>query len=844
MIPDIYATLHGLGLCSPLAEAANLAELGRTPPPDFARCNSLVNPLGREPARAYVLMLRKDLNKLNLNALHTLTFGDSLGNRVSALNLVVIQEPLAITGSNTLGDVKTSYLVQLADARWRVRNPNYQIPVNQQYNVRAPAYAAAGGATIYYADSLNAGAAWTWLTLVQSLWGTMAAQLGTAPAALPFTPDGTPEGWIFAGVPAWDALCDVLDRIGCAVTWTPGTGVYSLVRIGATDAASDLVIAKAEAAHRKILDGEYPSVVRGKLPYGVRVFFHRSSQYAGTEEAATRTTSQWQTGSVYNVDVVGPNAATAEPGTYHLIWDDLTAIYSPAGALQNGAALATRAAERSADYFRQHSGVGGNRLWKTYGGLVNIAPGSTIRGVAWRQDSQGGFVTEVVRSPLTSGQLAALPGIWLAAESEPVQPPDFSPTQPVWPIWTATLKIETAAISSGLFDASIQRPDGVGGRTTRESIWGKDLAGATLLTVGDLHLCRLAGFTSSRPVWEFDSSAVINNLTILKKLSFGTTSNQAVYTGGVMSFPMCTVAGPPTWVPTDCGVPWWSDVDGTFWIWSCTSASWVQINPTPTNVGHSWEWYRHIGPKSVFGPGMTPRKHWQLVCGHSDTGFIYFSVNPDTIFAEPFICPTGRTIDKVCVEISDSNFALGGPYTFKVVMAIYNTVDSFGQASRYPTTRALLTEELLFDLTPPSTPKRVVFRKDYLGNNISFTFQPQRLYYVSFNREAAVPGADINFTGTSLGGGNAAETFGCYVDANTNLFTYPGTHLIASQAYNTGVAVNNAAYSLPDPFPALAASVSNDGSVHHLSMWLWYHHASDDPDAAFAGQGGAGYGDI
>lgn len=832
MIPDIYATLHGLGLCSPLSEAANLAELGRTPPPEFARCNSLVNPLGREPARAYVLMLREDLNKLNLNALHTLTFGDSLGNRVSALNLVVIQEPLALTGDNPLGDTRTSYFVQLADARWRVRNPNYQIPVNLQYNVRAPAYAAAGGATIYYADSLNAGAAWTWLTLVQSLWGTMSAQLGTAPAALPFTPDGTPEGWIFAGVPAWDALCDVLDRIGCAVTWTPGTGVYSLVRIGAADAASDLVISKAESAHRKILDGEYPSVVRGKLPYGVRVFFHRSSQYAGTEEAATRTTSQWQTGSVYNVDVVGPNAATAEPGTYHLIWDDLTAVYSPAGVLQNGAALATRAAERSADYFRQHSGVGGNRLWKTYGGLVNIAPGSTVRGVAWRQDQQGGFVTEIVRSPLTGGQLAALPGTWLAAESEPVQPPDFAPTQPVWPGWLATLKIETAAISSGLFDASIQRPDGSGGRTTRESIWGKDLAGATLLTVGDLHLCRLAGFTSSRPVWEFNSSAVINILTITNTLSFGSTSNQAVYSGGVLVLPYCTASGPPTWTPTTPGTIWWSNVDGTLYVWN--GSVWVSITST-TGGGHSWEWYRHIGPKSVFDPGdgSAQRKHWQLVAGHADTGFIYFSVDPDVIFAEPFICPTGRTIDKLSVELNESIF-VGGPYTSKMIMAIYNTVDSFGQASRYPTTRALLTEELNFDCNSPSPPKRVVFRKDNLGNNISFTFQPQRLYWIAFIREAVGGTATtLDFTGTSLGGGNAAESLGCYVDPGTNKFTFPGTHLIVDHAYDS---------DLPSPFPALATPVSNDGSSHHIAMWLWYHHASDDPDAAFAG--GAGYGDV
>lgn len=458
MAKTIQLTLDGQPLLNSADEAANLALLNRPQPDGFALANSLINPLGREPARGRLLLSRAALNAINLDGLHTLVMVDPLGNRVSVGGLVIIKEPVNITASNVANDVKSAYLVDVADARWRVRNPHYSVVINHQFNVRAPAYAAAGDATAYYAGSLNTGTAWTWLGMVQTIWTTMATQLGTAPASLPFTPDGTPESWIFPGVPAWDSLCDVLDRIGCAVVWNATTGLYSIVRVGVADAAGDAII--AAAAPRRIDDAECLTVVRGKIPSNVVVYFRRVRQWGGSEESATNTSSQWASTPLVAVTVNG-TAANTEANTSAVIFDDLPALYDSTGAAMNSSAISTRAAERAADYYRQMTGAGGGRFRRLFSGLVNIAPGATVKGVAWRQDGGGAIVTEVVRAPALPSGFPHAPGPGRVSPSLPgpqgcdssasisAQQPRFGPTWPVWPPLMQTIKVNTAAPITG-----------------------------------------------------------------------------------------------------------------------------------------------------------------------------------------------------------------------------------------------------------------------------------------------------------------------------------------------------------------------------------------------------------
>lgn len=489
------------------AEARNLARLGLPEPDGFGRANGVLNPLGQGPARGWLLLLRRHLLALDLDALHAVTLDDGLGRVLVLYNLVVAREPACVTPGAT-ADPDAVYLVELADSRWRVHNPYYSVPANKQYNVRAPGW---GGA--YYDDSRNAGSDWTWSTLAGDLWGLMSTQLGTFPG-LPVTPDGTPEGWAFPGVPAWPALCRVLHRIGCAVACdlTRPTSQYSVVQVGATDAAATAALALASG--RKILDREYLPQVRGRVPYGVRVYFHRQNEHYGTEETTQKTSSQWQTASVYSVDVAGPDAADAEPGVYHPVWDDLPALYDYAGSVTNAAACSTRATERANDFYRMLRATGGGRLHQAYSGLLRLSASSVLRGVAWRQDplglgggDPGGMITEVVRHPFRTLEADDVGGWRETPDSASDRPPDFRPTAPVYPHLLQVIELAgSSPDGSGRYDATVERfkPSDLS-FADRESVYALDLAGASSLTSGDKYLGRLVGYSNSRPVYAFRS---------------------------------------------------------------------------------------------------------------------------------------------------------------------------------------------------------------------------------------------------------------------------------------------------------------------------------------------------
>ena len=291
----------------------------------FTWANSLHNPLGEHYARGWLLMQRADLNAIDLNALNSLvwTFTDQENvpqrppTTITAYGLVVTREPINLTPSNTANDPSSLYLVEVSDVRWRVRNPYFSVAINRSYNVPSAGFggtndpsmqftgdAQNGGymaGSLNYSDddaddtdepgdddnfgSPNIGVLWTWQTMVTDIWEIMGTQLGPAPD-LPFSPDINPEGFVFIGLSAWQALCTVLDRIGCAVqvdlTLPPGQQC-DIVQVGADDDGSDAVIATADADYAKIHDAEFQPVARGLLPENVRVFFHVRNNFGGWE---------------------------------------------------------------------------------------------------------------------------------------------------------------------------------------------------------------------------------------------------------------------------------------------------------------------------------------------------------------------------------------------------------------------------------------------------------------------------------------------------------------------------------------------------------------------------------
>jgi hypothetical protein len=486
-------------------EARNLAARGYAPSPQFFRANCLVNPLGESCARAWVLLLRSQVNGLDLNALHNLTFWDQRNTKLTAQNLIVTREPENISPGGP-NDRNAAYLVELADARWRVSNPYYQIPANKQYNVRAPAY---GGEYLAASCSDGVSTGWTWSGMIGDLWGLLAGQLGAYPG-IPWTPNGTPEGWVFAGVAAWPALCRVLWRIGCAVKWNPTAGTYTIVQVGAADAATTATLAAADQPPlRKLIDAEFQPLNRARIPEKYRVFFHHTDFHYGTEETTQQTAAAWSTQAANFVDVAS-GATGAEAGTLGILWDDLPALFDSTGAQLNAAAMATRAAERAADAVRMMQ-AGGARLRKVYSGLVNVAPGSILKGVAWRSDAGGeakdGIVTEIVNHPYRMLR-ADDAGQWAEAEgydSTSIQPPDLAPSYPTYTHLLQVLRLVSgvAVDNDGRFDAWVQRrnPDLLTWVDT-EHVWAFDLGGALALSRTTRYHGRLNGFNDGRPIYD------------------------------------------------------------------------------------------------------------------------------------------------------------------------------------------------------------------------------------------------------------------------------------------------------------------------------------------------------
>ncbi len=493
-----------------IEEQENLEDLGFPIPALFDRANSFFNPLGELPARGWFLLESDILVNLDLNGFHSIRLVDDAGNFVKLNNLLVASEPQAVTGGDP-GDPNTVYLLELADQRHLLAAEALGVACWRQYNVRAPGYAfhfllgslnflgtssctltlgstsvtgglagvaagdqlsgtgllvgtdvlstSGGGAFTATVAAVATGAStisfyrpWTWLQLVQDLWGLMTSWLGPIPTALPFSPDGIPEGWIFPGMNAWTALSQVLNRIGCAVRFDPtaNTNQYSIVRIGSSTTAGAAAITRLliAAAGRLCYDAQFlGGALYGRIPGSVTTYFHRQELDSGTEQSTTDGANNWLSNAYASVTTLGSSITTAanfaDPGIIHALWDDLPALFDATGTLTNLTALGTRAAERTADYYRGLLYPGGERLDQTYQGIVKVQPGETLKSVTWRQDQAGiggdglgGLVTDVVRHPYP-----VLPidrpgghgggGCDDCLTSTQVRVPDFGPMYPI-----------------------------------------------------------------------------------------------------------------------------------------------------------------------------------------------------------------------------------------------------------------------------------------------------------------------------------------------------------------------------------------------------------------------------
>jgi len=502
---------------------------------DEARlANSYWCPLGPAPGRAWVLMLRRDLDAVlaKPSSYHELvleTRGDAPTVRLAFPKLLVEKSRRLLPGKSA--DPDALYLVELADKRILV--DRFSDTGGLAFNVRSYAQAQ---------SYLSESAGHTWASAVAVVWNTMSNVLGAFPG-LPagYAPDGQPENVRFTGVNAWHALNHLLAQIGCTVAYDPVADSFSIVRLGSTQPS----VPDAWAGADTLLDADPLDTAASGFPATIRVYFHSHNQSYG-QESDTEPSNNWSiVGHSASVDVP-TNIAGAVPGTVLVLWDTLPRLLDEDNAPANSAALTARAAERAANWIADRQTSGERRLM-VLARLVDVRPGAQVKAVLWRAwgPNRGGTATEIVTHPglpvRVMGGSTALAGIaWHECEpaAESFLPPDLARhSYPNYPRLPNIVQVDDGSSppgesvspnGAGLFSGKVRRWV-AGSLTTLESCWirpvdlesgeSPDPANVVSLRQLDCYLGRLSGVEtfggSTRPIYTVRAAHAASTIDLL-----------------------------------------------------------------------------------------------------------------------------------------------------------------------------------------------------------------------------------------------------------------------------------------------------------------------------------------
>lgn len=329
-----------------------------------------------------------------------------IGTMSPLQNLSIVQAQCVTRGVSS--DPGALYLIELTDGRGVLHNRWFHFPLTAAYNIRAPAYPQT-----FYTASLNSGTTWTWSTMLQSVWELMGDFLGPWPG-LPSSPLGTPEGFWFTGVPAWTALCDVLEHLGMTVACDLASATpFTIVEVNASDSAFDALTA-ANVPNLQD-DLEWLDVGAARVPKTITVLFPRRNAVYGTEETVTHRSDgiarQWAMDPHYEVVVQAPSDFSSAVGK-HYIWSDYTVRYDDDGQpLSADVTEAEGIARQRADQYYAGSGAE-TYVTRTYAGAVPFATGSRVDGVCWKQDYESRW--HAWRTELVCGPSPPWPELWEA----------------------------------------------------------------------------------------------------------------------------------------------------------------------------------------------------------------------------------------------------------------------------------------------------------------------------------------------------------------------------------------------------------------------------------------------
>ena len=392
-----YATFGGKRLLDPGSLYLSATEYGG--PKDFwQRANSYTCPRGKEPGTGWLLMLRKDLDTLDLNALHELKWYD--GKRTLKIPSLIIVKANCMAAA-LAGDEDAPYLLKVADKRQMLKMSSMSVA----YNVRRPVTQSTTepAPSNYTTASLESSAiTWTWKTMLDDIWGDLPTTYVDDPPQMPFAPHGVPEGFRFHGVSAWEAYHAVLEKLNCTTIYDPIADTFSVVSLGATQDGLESTLQRLQREGRQIYDYDpasisgtsYPATrtaIRANIPDFVSVYFRKYYHMADFSRTMTGIAPLVDFADEFyftNVQLTNSGVSTIVP-----LWDDLPAIYDREGTALNSAAVAARAAERAAKYLASLNNEDGQWF---LGAATVIKPGSQVSSVTWRDYGDvDGLLTEI-----------------------------------------------------------------------------------------------------------------------------------------------------------------------------------------------------------------------------------------------------------------------------------------------------------------------------------------------------------------------------------------------------------------------------------------------------------------
>jgi hypothetical protein len=386
----------------------------------YQKANAVFCPLGPAPTQAWFLMLKGDLDSLDINGAHSVTWqtvsdDGSFDSSLTFPGLYVVNAERLLHGGP--GDSNALYLVEFADGRYIAENASDSGVI--QANIRSFANAAD-----YLTGTTTYG---TWDNLLGGLWsacGTLGSYPGL-PGTLPI--DGVPQNTWLIGLNAYRALNAVLDQLDCAIQHDPLANAYSIVQLGTAQS----IVAGATTLK---WNGEPKSINVTQAAANLTVY-HYSHYKAYGQERDTELASNWAATTSGPTPIA--TGITGAQGTMAL-WDDLPIVLDETNQNSNAAAITTRDNNRKSRYVTRYTV---NNQHRIHFGLINsFLPGGQIRACLWRnwddgdENELGGTVTEFLCcSQLITGMRGGSDGspAWLdsaiaAPEREAYSPPDLS----------------------------------------------------------------------------------------------------------------------------------------------------------------------------------------------------------------------------------------------------------------------------------------------------------------------------------------------------------------------------------------------------------------------------------